>query len=153
MNHSVRQGIASELGVSDMGSTLSEKTARPPKAMRLRYAGRCRRCEMELAYVSGTKNLTCLECLPEHLSVAAQTISSSAIERPDSSKNALLESGPRDSEVFSGDWPLLGGDFRIAGVSVLWPKKAAGHILKLGPVNAATARHVFHILASSCPPS
>ena len=26
------------------------------------------------------------------------------------------------------DWPLMGGDFTIAGVSVLWPKKAASHI-------------------------
>lgn len=34
------------------------------------------------------------------------------------------------------DWPLLGGDFTIDGVSVLWPKKAAMDIVQSGGIDA-----------------
>lgn len=51
------------------------------------------------------------------------------------------------------DWPLIGGDFTIAGLNVLWPKKAASHIVKPGAVDAATAERVYHALASSFPPA
>ena len=51
------------------------------------------------------------------------------------------------------DWPLLGGDFTIAGLNVLWPKKAASHVVKPGAVDAATADRVYHALASSFPPA
>ena len=49
------------------------------------------------------------------------------------------------------DWPLIGGDFTVAGLNVLWPKKVASHIVKLGIVDAATAERVYHALASSFP--
>lgn len=40
------------------------------------------------------------------------------------------------------DWPLIGGDFTVAGLNVLWPKKTASHIVKPGAVDAATAERV-----------
>ena len=51
------------------------------------------------------------------------------------------------------DWPLFGGDFTIDGVSVLWPRKTASHIGRLGAIDAATAARVHHVLASSFPPA
>lgn len=49
------------------------------------------------------------------------------------------------------DWPLIGGDFTIAGLRVLWPKKAAGYIGRPGSVDAATARQIHRALAMSFP--
>ena len=51
------------------------------------------------------------------------------------------------------DWPLIGGDFMIAGLNVLWPKKIASHIAKPGAVDADTAEQVHHTLASAFPPA
>lgn len=51
------------------------------------------------------------------------------------------------------EWPLIGGDFTIAGLRVLWPKKAADHILKVGDLDASTADHVHRMLAKSFPPA
>ena len=50
------------------------------------------------------------------------------------------------------DWPLMGGDFTIAGLNVLWPKKVASHIVKPGAVDVDTVERVYHALASSFPP-
>ena len=51
------------------------------------------------------------------------------------------------------DWPLMGGDFMIAGLNVLWPKKVASHIVKPGAVDVDTVERVYHALASSFPPA
>ncbi|WP_243399141.1 nuclease-related domain-containing protein [Cryobacterium zongtaii] len=51
------------------------------------------------------------------------------------------------------DWPLFGGDFTIDGVHVSWPKKALENLLKPGPVDDQTARHIHRTLASSFPPA
>ena len=51
------------------------------------------------------------------------------------------------------DWPLIGGDFTIAGLNVLWPKKAASHIVNPGAVDAATAERVYHARASTFQPA
>ena len=51
------------------------------------------------------------------------------------------------------DWPLIGGDFMIAGLNVLWPKKVASHIAKPGAVDVDTAQRVHRVLASSFPPA
>lgn len=51
------------------------------------------------------------------------------------------------------DWPLFGGDFTIDGVHVSWPRKALENLLKPGPVDDQTARHVHRTLASSFPPA
>jgi hypothetical protein len=51
------------------------------------------------------------------------------------------------------DWPLIGGDFTIANLRVLWPRKAADRVATPGNVDAATAQHVYGILASSFPPA
>ena len=51
------------------------------------------------------------------------------------------------------DWPLMGGDFMIAGLNVLWPKKVASHIVKSGAVDVDTAERVYQALASSFPPA
>ncbi|WP_431277871.1 nuclease-related domain-containing protein [Leifsonia poae] len=49
------------------------------------------------------------------------------------------------------DWPLIGGDFTISSVRVLWPKKAVDHITKAGAVDAITAKQAFGALASAFP--
>ncbi len=49
------------------------------------------------------------------------------------------------------DWPLLGGDFTIDGVRVLWPKKAASFIVRSGTVDAPTTRHILRTLAQAFP--
>lgn len=51
------------------------------------------------------------------------------------------------------DWPLIGGDFTIANLRVLWPKKAADRIVTPGNIDAATVQHVHRMLASSFPPA
>ena len=51
------------------------------------------------------------------------------------------------------DWPLIGGDFMIAGLDVLWPRRVASHIVKPGAVDVVTAERVYHALASSFPPA
>jgi hypothetical protein len=51
------------------------------------------------------------------------------------------------------DWPLIGGDFTIANLHVLWPRKAAERVVMPGDVDAATANRVYHVLASSFPPA
>ena len=51
------------------------------------------------------------------------------------------------------DWPLIGGDFTIAGLNVLWQKKVASHIVKPGAVDVDTAERVYHTLTSSFPPA
>jgi len=51
------------------------------------------------------------------------------------------------------DWPLIGGDFVIDGLSVLWPRKAASRILKPGTMDAATIDRVHRALALAFPPA
>ena len=51
------------------------------------------------------------------------------------------------------DWPLFGGDFVIAGIQVLWPRKAAEQLLKPGPIDDATAQQTHRTLASAFPPA
>ncbi|MEC5151440.1 nuclease-related domain-containing protein [Cryobacterium sp. GrIS_2_6] len=51
------------------------------------------------------------------------------------------------------DWPLLGGDFVIDGVQVLWPKKAVEHLQKTGPLNEPVALQIHRALASAFPPA
>jgi hypothetical protein len=51
------------------------------------------------------------------------------------------------------DWPILGGDFRIDGLDVLWPKKAAEHILNPGSMDESAVSQVFHALATAFPPA
>ncbi|WP_241987407.1 nuclease-related domain-containing protein [Cryobacterium glucosi] len=51
------------------------------------------------------------------------------------------------------DWPLLGGDFIIAGVHVLWPKKAVEHLQKTGPLNEPVMLQIRRALASAFPPA
>jgi hypothetical protein len=49
------------------------------------------------------------------------------------------------------DWPMFGGDFTIAGLRVLWPRKAASYIGQPGNVDAPTAQHIYRTLAASFP--
>lgn len=51
------------------------------------------------------------------------------------------------------DWPLIGGDFVIEGLNVLWPRKAASLILKPGIMDAATIDRVHRALALAFPPA
>ncbi|HEY2644235.1 MAG TPA: nuclease-related domain-containing protein [Galbitalea sp.] len=51
------------------------------------------------------------------------------------------------------DWPLLGGDFVVNEVRVLWPNKAADVLLRAGDVDAASAQEVHRVLAASFPPA
>lgn len=52
-----------------------------------------------------------------------------------------------------GDWPLIGGDFSIAGLHVLWPKKAAERLTRPGHIDPSTTQSVHRILASAFPPA
>ena len=52
-----------------------------------------------------------------------------------------------------GDWPLIGGDFVIDGLNVLWPRKAASLLVKPGTMDAATADRVHRALALAFPPA
>ena len=60
-------------------------------------------------------------------------------------ENALEASGIRDVPVFGmlcfveAEWPLLGGDFLIDNIEVLWPKRAAKKITAPGSFDAAAA--------------
>lgn len=49
------------------------------------------------------------------------------------------------------DWPLLGGDFSISGIDVLWPKRAVHMIRKIGPIDAASSQRIFRALAEAFP--
>jgi hypothetical protein len=49
------------------------------------------------------------------------------------------------------DWPLIGGDFTIAGLHVLWPAKAASYIGRPGNVDAESAQQIHRTLAMSFP--
>jgi Nuclease-related domain len=49
------------------------------------------------------------------------------------------------------DWPLIGGDFTIAGLRVLWPKKAASYVRQPGSVDAEIAHRIHRTLAISFP--
>jgi hypothetical protein len=49
------------------------------------------------------------------------------------------------------DWPLIGGDFSIAGLRVLWPRKAAGYIAQPGELDAVTAQQAHRALSVSFP--
>ncbi|MCU1559039.1 MAG: hypothetical protein JWN09_3034 [Microbacteriaceae bacterium] len=49
------------------------------------------------------------------------------------------------------DWPLLGGDFTIDRVRVLWPKKAATLIAQTGDIDAPTTQLIRQTLALAFP--
>jgi hypothetical protein len=51
------------------------------------------------------------------------------------------------------DWPLIGGDFAIDGVSVLWPRKAASVVTMPGGIDAATRERAARALALAFPPA
>jgi hypothetical protein len=67
-------------------------------------------------------------------------------------ENALEAAGFHDMPVFGmlcfveADWPLLGGDFTIDNVEVLWPKKAAKKNTAPGSFDATTAASVGRAL-------
>lgn len=48
-------------------------------------------------------------------------------------------------------WPLIGGSFVIDGVDVLWPKKAAEHLLAPGTLDEAMTDRVHRSLATAFP--
>lgn len=49
------------------------------------------------------------------------------------------------------DWPLIGGSFRIDGIHVLWPKRAAERISADELLDADTLQAIHHHLASAFP--
>lgn len=70
---------------------------------------------------------------------------------------ALADAGLGDIPVhgmlcfIEADWPLLGGDFTIDGVQVLWPRKAAEQLVQPGPLDDATALIAQRVLAVAFP--
>ena len=72
-------------------------------------------------------------------------------------ENALGAAGFTDIPVFGmlcfveADWPLLGGDFLIDNVEVLWPKRAAKRITAPGSFDADTAARVARALEAHFP--
>lgn len=49
------------------------------------------------------------------------------------------------------EWPVLGGEFSIFGIDVLWPKRAVHLIRKPGPIDAASSQQIFRTLADAFP--
>jgi hypothetical protein len=49
------------------------------------------------------------------------------------------------------DWPLIGGDFTISNIRVLWPKKAVRDIAKPGPLDSEVVRRTYRALAGAFP--
>lgn len=49
------------------------------------------------------------------------------------------------------DWPILGGEFSIAGIDVLWPKRAVHLIRKPGAIDASSSQRIFRTLAEAFP--
>jgi len=47
------------------------------------------------------------------------------------------------------DWPLIGGEFTVNGVRVLWPKKVASIVSRAGSIDASGARVIYETLARS----
>lgn len=73
---------------------------------------------------------------------------------------SALESAGLDHVPVSGmlcfveaDWPMIGGDFVIDGVSVLWPRKAASVVTAPGSLDAAMRERIHRALASKFPPA
>jgi hypothetical protein len=53
-----------------------------------------------------------------------------------------------------GRWPLIGGDFRIGGVDVLWPKKLGDRLLAKEPILEPAAIEAAHrVLATALSPA
>ena len=51
------------------------------------------------------------------------------------------------------EWPLFGAEFVVHGISVLWPTKAAKHLVQPGPLGSETVDRVHRLLASSFLPA
>ncbi len=49
------------------------------------------------------------------------------------------------------DWPLIGGSVTVAGVDVVWPRKAVSLLVRAGPVDVAMAGAVHRSLAGVFP--
>jgi len=59
---------------------------------------------------------------------------------------------PRGGLCFiEANWPLIGGSFVIDGVDVLWPNKAAEHLLAPGDLDEAMTERVYRLLAAAFP--
>jgi hypothetical protein len=51
------------------------------------------------------------------------------------------------------EWPLLGGDFMIDGVEVLWPRRAVARVTSAGSLDSAEIATAFRALAVRFPPA
>lgn len=49
------------------------------------------------------------------------------------------------------EWPLIGGNFSISGIEVLWPRKAVEMIRKPGPIDATDSQRIYSALAEAFP--
>lgn len=52
-----------------------------------------------------------------------------------------------------GDWPLIGGAFKISGLHVLWPAKISELIRRPGELDDATIGRAYKDLARALPPA
>lgn len=72
-------------------------------------------------------------------------------------QEALHRGGFDDTSVggmlcfVEADWPLIGGAFRIDGIEVLWPKKAAEILATPGPMSADRVIEIQRHLAAAFP--
>ena len=51
------------------------------------------------------------------------------------------------------DWPLVGGDFRIRGVDVTWPKRMYRTLRREGPLDSDRIAEMHRLLAETLPPA
>jgi hypothetical protein len=73
--------------------------------------------------------------------------------------DALVQAGHADVPAYGmlcfvdADWPLLGGNFTIGTVEVLWPRKAASRVTSPGALTADEIQAVHRSLALQFPPA
>ena len=92
-------------------SIVTGDAALTPKKMRLRYPGRCRLCDVEIAagtmavYERETKTVTCAQCQPELPVAVSEAAARTDAEPPDAAQPAIPESRPEPDEnveIFAG---------------------------------------------------
>jgi hypothetical protein len=79
------------------------------------------------------------------------------LKQMDRVMTALEGSGLNQIPVFGmmcfyeAGWPLIGGNFVIGGVEVLWPRKAVSRVTSRGPYGEAHVQAMFDVLARYFP--
>ena len=91
----------------------------------LRVEGGLLRPRTELLYVGGSDRTKLVDGLHKQLDL----VRSALADQPDVPVRGVLC-------FVQADWPLIGGDFMVRDVAVVWPKKLAKLLVQPGPLDA-----------------